>query len=390
MKLQFNSIGQPESVSAKNWQNWKWQVKNIQAIGSKSSFFSLGATPYYLRLIKQNSCLKPIVSASEKEFNSGRQFLKDPLAEESHSPFPRLIHRYPDRVLFLVTDQCAVYCRYCTRKRFTGKKQALSSKKEFAEILSYIKKNKGIREVILSGGDPLTLSDAVLDSILRELREIEHIEIIRIASRLPVVCPMRLTSSLCAVLKKYQPLFLMTHFNHPSELTKEVREALCLVADSGILMFNQTVLLRQINNHPAIIQALMRRLLYLRVKPYYMFQCDPSEGSDHFRTSIENSLSIQKELWGSLSGLALPRFSLDVPGGGGKVSLVPDFVSQRGQDQWSFKGWDWVEGIYKNPIENCDLEISPSNKQYKEEWDLLKNQSYGKDDSRINETKKIS
>ena len=379
MKLRFKSLGKPEFISEKDWFDWKWQVKNVQTLSLNKFSFSSGATPYYLRLIKKNACLKPIVEINKKEFNSGRQALKDPLGEEKHSPFPRLIHRYPDRVLFLVTDQCAVYCRYCTRKRFTGKKQALSAKKEQTEVLSYIRENKGIREVILSGGDPLTLSDAVLDNILRQLREIEHIEIIRIASRLPVVCPMRLTSSLCSVLKKYQPLFLMTHFNHPLELTEEAQKSLSRVADSGILMFNQTVLLNQINNHPSIIQALVRRLLYLRVKPYYIFQCDPSEGTDHFRTSIENSLNIQKELWGRLSGLALPNFSLDIPGGGGKVALTPDFTVQKKKEQWNFKGWDFVEGVYKNPIKKCAFEATnESFEQYKEEWNILKNQVYGK------------
>ena len=377
MKLLFKGLGKPDSISEKDWMDWKWQIKNIRAISLKKSSFSSGATPYYLRLVGKNACLKPIIEVSEKEFNLGRQSLKDPLGEDRHSPFSRLIHRYPDRVLFLVTDQCAVYCRYCTRKRFTGKKQAFSAKKEQVEILSYIKENQGIREVILSGGDPLTLSDSILDNILKQLREIDHVEIIRIASRLPVVCPMRLTDSLCSILKKYQPLFLMTHFNHPLELTLEVQKALNRVADSGILMFNQTVLLNQINNYPSIIQALMRRLLYLRVKPYYIFQCDPSEGTDHFRTSIENSLSIQKELWGRLSGLALPSFSLDIPGGGGKVGLIPDFITQKEKKEWQFRGWDFVEGIYKNPMEECDLE-GPANEKYKEEWDILKNQAYGK------------
>ncbi|MCY4321130.1 MAG: KamA family radical SAM protein [Bdellovibrionaceae bacterium] len=386
MKLQFKSLGKPESISEKDWFNWMWQVRNIQNFGNKKSNFSSGATPYYLKLATKAPILKPIVEISQKEFYVGRQSLKDPLGEEKHSPFSKLIHRYPDRVLFLVTDQCAVYCRYCTRKRFTGKKKGLSSKAEQAEILSYIKKNKGIREVILSGGDPLTLSDSILDNILKKLREISHVEIIRIASRMPVVCPMRLTDSLCHVLKKYQPVFLMTHFNHPLELTKEVQESLTRMADSGILLFNQTVLLNQINNNPSIIQALMRRLLYLRVKPYYMFQCDPSEGTDHFRTSIEDSLSIQKELWGRLSGLALPNLSLDIPGGGGKVGLVPDFALQKEKEQWHFKGWDFVEGSYKNPVRN-HLKIATANETYQKEWELLTNQTYGKKNS---QTKKFN
>ena len=380
MKLNFKSLGRPIDISKTDWLDWKWQVKSIRTIGSQKSSFSSGATPYYLRLIKKSACLQAIVAVSQKEFNLGRQSLKDPLGEVKYSPVPRLIHRYPDRVLFLVTDQCAVYCRYCTRKRWTGKKQAFGAKAERAKVFSYIKKNKGIREVILSGGDPLTLSDSLLEDILKQLREIEHIEIIRIASRLPTVCPMRLTGSLCSILKKYQPLFLMTHFNHPLELTQEAQEALNRVADSGILMFNQTVLLNQVNNHPSIIQALMRRLLYLRVKPYYLFQCDPSEGTDHFRTSIENSLSIQKELWGRLSGLALPSLSLDIPGGGGKVALAPNFITKKEKEQWQFQGWDFVAGIYKNPLEKQSLleEDFHFFENCQEEWKILKNQPYGK------------
>ena len=381
MKLVFKPLGKAKNISEKDWFSWKWQVKNRQAFGPKKSSFSSGATPYYLRLIEKSACLKPIVEINPKEFNPGLQSLTDPLGEKRHSPFPRLIHRYPDRVLFLVTDECAVYCRYCTRKRFTGKKQAFVSKKEQKEVFSYIKKNKGVREVILSGGDPLTLSDSILENILKQLREIEHIEIIRIASRLPVVCPMRLTSSFCSILKKYQPVFLMTHFNHPLELSQEVQKALTRVVDSGILMFNQTVLLNQVNNHPAIIQALMRRLLYLRVKPYYLFQCDPSEGTDHLRTSIENSLSIQKELWGRMSGLALPNISLDIPGGGGKIALFPDFITKKEKKYWQFKGWDSITGTYKNPsTEDCNFleENSQSIRIYKEEWEVLVNQSYGK------------
>ena len=390
MKLQFRALGKPEAILETKWLDWRWQLRNIQPLNLQKSSFASGATPYYLRLVKKNPCLKPIIESSKKEINTGHQSLKDPLAEEKHSPFSRLIHRYPDRVLFLVTDQCAVYCRYCTRKRFTGKKQALSPKKEQKAILDYIEKNKGIREVILSGGDPLTLSDTALDHILGQLREIEHVEIIRIASRLPVVCPMRMTQSLCAILKKYQPLFLMTHFNHPLELTLEVKEALKRVADSGIWMFNQTVLLNQLNNHPSIIQALMRRLLYLRVKPYYIFQCDPSEGTDHFRTSVDNTLSIQRELWGRLSGLALPSFSLDIPGGGGKVMLSPNFVELKEKNQWHFKGWDCVEGVYKNPLEDCNLNISPANELYKKEWETLKNQSYGNKCDKFKKNEKIS
>ena len=383
MKLKFNPLGIPKDIESKLWKDWKWQLKNVKNHFQyrNSKLFTVGASPYYLRLIQFYPVLNPIIKPTEKETIQGLQGMKDPLGEEKHSPYPYLIHRYPDRVLFLLTDYCGVYCRYCTRKRFTGKKQSLISKAEQGQAFSYIKKNKGIREVILSGGDPLTLSDSVLKNILQNLRAIEHVEIIRIASRMPVVCPMRLTSALVKILKNSQPVFLMTHFNHPLELTQEVQAALTQLADSGILMFNQTVLLNKINNHPTIIQALMRRLLYLRVKPYYMFQCDPSEGSDHFRTSIQNSKWIQNELWGRFSGLALPNLSLDIPGGGGKVGIVPDFAVKKDEKQWLFKGWDGFESAYINPLEKESEDFfenqSESLKEYKKEWEILKNQSYG-------------
>jgi len=385
MKFIFKALGQPEKISFQNWHDWKWQFKNIKKSTPKNSFV-VGASPYYLRLIECYPVLKPIIYFNQKETQNvikqeklkGHQSMIDPLGEEKHSPHPRLIHRYPDRVVFLLTDQCAVYCRYCTRKRFTGKQKAFISKKDQEEVYSYIQNNKGIREVILSGGDPLSLSDSILEHIFKKIRSMEHIEIIRLASRIPVVCPMRLTSSLIHILKKYQPVFLMTHFNHPLELTAEVQKALSFVADNGILMFNQTVLLKGINNHPSILQALMRRLLYLRVKPYYMFQCDPSEGTDHFRTSIQNSQWIQKELWGRFSGLALPNLSVDIPGGGGKVGLTPDFVKKQEEEKWCFKGWDGLQQVYINPpMKNSDHFLKDHPEQYQIEWETLKNQPYG-------------
>ena len=370
-------MGRPPSAS--EWRNWRWQMKNLfnPFPSSVPSNFIAGATPYYLRLIRQNphTNLKQIVQPQKKELEKGRQQLKDPLGEKAHSPAPRIIHRYPDRALFLVTDSCGVYCRYCTRKRFTGKKQAFVKKADYDQALSYIKSNRGIREVILSGGDPLTLSDNRLKKILSDLRAIDHIEILRIASRMPVVCPMRLTDSLIKILQKFNPVFLLTHFNHPAEVSLEAARALTRTANGGILMFNQTVLLNGINNHPALIQALSRRLLYLRVKPYYMFQCDPSEGTDHLRTSVESSRRIQNELWGRLSGLALPNLSLDIPGGGGKAGITPDFLKKKSDGgEWVCQGWDGIKESYINPLR----EFSPPGvEEYETEWLTLKNQPYG-------------
>ncbi len=271
----------------------------------------------------------------------------------------------------MVTDFCTVYCRFCTRKRFTGHNQAFLSSHEFQTSLDYIREHKGIREVILSGGDPLTLSDKQLEKVLSELRKIEHIEIIRIGSRMPTVNPFRITEELVKMIRKYGPIFMMTHFNHPKEITKESAEAISLFVDHGIPVMNQMVLLNGINNHPAVIQAVARRLLYLRAKPYYMFQCDPSLGTDHFRTSIDDSLEIQKELWGHLSGLAMPNLSVDLPGGGGKVGYHPDFELSQSLQKRTYRGWDGIESEYVNPPESQILKPTGI-EEYLREWEAIK------------------
>ncbi|NCN95768.1 MAG: KamA family radical SAM protein, partial [Bdellovibrionales bacterium] len=305
------------------------------------------------------------------------QQMKDPLGEERHSINERLIHRYPDRVLFLVTDMCSVYCRYCTRKRFTGKLDSFVKSKPYQDALSYIEKNKGIREVILSGGDPLTLSNSRLEKVLSDLRRIKHIEIIRVGTRMPVVCPMRIDQELVEMMKKYHPIFVMTHFNHPQELSLEAALALTKLVDHGFPVMNQMVLLNGINNHEALVQALSRRLLSLRVKPYYMFHCDPSQGTEHFQTSIQDSLEIQKKLWGKLSGLALPNLSLDIPGGGGKVGLVPSFELERKSSHSKFKGWDGFEAAYINP-DPGEIRKPLVQEEFLSEWETLNSQTYGK------------
>jgi lysine 2,3-aminomutase len=271
----------------------------------------------------------------------------------------------------LITDICSVYCRFCTRKHFTGQEQAFLRPQEYQEALDYIRSHPGIREVILSGGDPLTVSDAQLDRVLHDLRAIEHVEIIRIGSRMPVVAPMRITENLAKILRAHAPVFMMTHFNHPRELTEEAARALTLLVDHGIPVMNQMVLLNGVNNSPAIIQALSRRLLFLRVKPYYMFQCDPSIGADDLRTSIDDSLQIQRELWGHLSGLAMPVYAVDIPDGGGKTALTPNFEVARGEDRRVFEGWDGITAEYVNP--------DPSRRRlpldadlYQQEWDELR------------------
>jgi lysine 2,3-aminomutase len=393
MKLHFSPAPKPADIDEKNWLSWTWQLqKSLKTKEDFSSWFRLSAseesaftnggtelfnirtTPYYASLAgpEENDPLRRILMPTARELSPELQSMLDPLGEKKNNPVPRVIHRYPDRALFLVTDTCSVYCRYCTRKHFTGQEQAFIRESDYQQALQYFRSRSGLREVILSGGDPLTLGDAQLERVLKDLRAIEHIEIIRLGTRMPVVCPMRVTEALVKMIRKYAPVFLMTHFNHPRELTAEAKTAVELFVDHGIPVMNQMVLLNGVNNHPAIVQALSRRLLYLRAKPYYMFQCDPSEGTEHLRTSIEQSQEIQHELWGNLSGLALPNLSLDIPEGGGKAALVPDFEISRSDEGRRYRGWDGVEADYKNPPAQ-GLVTPPDAQLYQDEWDQLKN-----------------
>ncbi len=399
MKLTFAKAQKPNHVSDQDWRSWTWQLQ--QSLKSKSDFekqwslseselkafeqgsqvFNIRTTPYYASLATATSDhphwgaeldpIRRILMPTADELFAGKQSMLDPLGERKNNPVERIIHRYPDRVLFLVTDICSVYCRYCTRKHFTGQDQAFIPKDQYQRAIEYIQSRPGIREVILSGGDPLTLSDSHLEKVLTDLRNIEHVEIIRIGSRMPVVCPMRVTEKLAKILRQASPVFMMTHFNHPRELTFEAKQALDVLVDHGIPVMNQMVLLNGVNNHPAIVQALSRRLLFLRVKPYYMFQCDPSEGTDHLRTTIEDSEEIQRELWGNLSGLAMPNLSLDIPDGGGKVGITPSFQTSQNQDERTYVGWDKVKATYKNPL--ASAMIKPLDAAvYMPEWEQLK------------------
>lgn len=398
MRFEFLKTEPFPGVNISDWSDWRWQFKSslssladferhfdlseaeIEGLG-KPSQFPVRSTPYYAALASRVNPRDPIrqmVLPRGEELNTGRgQQMADPLGERAHSPMERVIHRYPDRILFLITDQCSLYCRYCLRKHFTGQDQAFVGSQDYQKALEYIRRSPGVREVILSGGDPLTLGDSRLEKVLGDLRAIEHVEIIRVASRMPVVAPMRVTEELCLILKKHKPVYFMTHFNHPRELSHEAAECLERLVDHGVPVFNQMVLLNGINNHAAIVQALSRRLLFLRVKPYYMFQCDPSEGSEHFRTSVEESLEIQRQLWGRLSGLAMPNLSLDIPGGGGKVGLTPNFEISRSNDKREFRGFDGVHGLYQAPAVASVLPADLD--QYLGEWRELADQRYGRD-----------
>ncbi len=380
----------------KNWRDWKWQWKNSlkseadfsryfdltdserQAFQQTAHLFKFQTTPYYASLADGKNPEDPIrkmIVPTIKETNQGRQSQWDPLGEGNHSPVSRIIHRYPDRVLFLITDMCGVYCRYCTRKHFTGNDQAFPKSKEYSEAIHYIKSNRAIREVILSGGDPLSLSDDRLLKVMEDISAISHVELVRIGTRMPVVNPLRITEELVNMLRQFHPVYIMVHFNHPKELTAEAGEALTRLANSGFPVMNQMVLLNGINNHEAIVQALSRRLLKLRVQPYYMFQVDPSRGTDHLRTSVMDSRKIQRELWGRVSGLMMPNLSLDIPGGGGKVGFAPDYILFESDEKIKFRGWDGIEEEYVNP--RPDHIKKPDITEYLEEWQTIKSAKYG-------------
>ncbi|HOT95990.1 MAG TPA: KamA family radical SAM protein [bacterium] len=298
---------------------------NVEEVKKVAEVFKFRITPYYANLIKEKGdpIYRQIVpDAQELAENSG---ITDPLDEDHDSPVPSIVHRYPDRVLFLVSHSCASYCRFCTRKRKVGNSDKINPRHINAG-LDYIRQHSEIRDVIVSGGDPLMLADSKLEYILSSLRSIKHIEIIRIGSRVPCFLPQRVTTALVNMLKKYHPLFINVHFNHPDEITEESARALNLLADAGIPLGNQTVLLKGVNDNPETMKRLMQKLLTVRVRPYYIYQADYVKGTEYLRTPVQKGLEIMQALRGWTSGLAVPAFVIDAPGGGGKIPLLPAYV----------------------------------------------------------------
>ena len=294
--------------------------------------YPLRITPYYLDLIREagdpiwRQCVPDAAELAEDEE------LADPLNEEALSPVPAIVHRYPDRVLFLVSGTCATYCRFCTRKRKVGCPSMRVSFQEVLDGIAYIAKTPGVSDVLLSGGDPLMMSDLLLEDILGRLRAIPHVEIIRIGTRMPVTLPDRITDGLCKMLRRFAPLYVNTHFNHPRELTPAAAEACRRLADAGVVLGNQTVLLRGVNDDAEVMAALFRGLLRLRVRPYYLHQMDLVRGTGHFRTKVEQGIGILKALRGQVSGLAIPHYVIDLPGGKGKIPVLPDYVEKMGDE----------------------------------------------------------
>ncbi|MBK5292710.1 MAG: KamA family radical SAM protein [Acidobacteriia bacterium] len=348
------------NVTAAQWRDWRWQLKNRistpeelgelipltpeerSAAERSRTMFRLGITPHYATLIDPDDPDCPIrrqVVPREDELVIAPFEREDPLNEDGQSPVPGLTHRYPDRVLLLLTHECALYCRYCTRRRIVGDHQG-NDPAQLAAAIEYIRGHPEIRDVLISGGDPLSVSDRRLEDVLRRLRAIDHVEIIRIGTRLPVVMPQRITRQLVAMLRRYHPLWLNTHFNHPFELAPvETRQAMERLADAGIPTGNQSVLLRGINDQPAVIKKLMHELVKVRCRPYYLYNCDLSQGLSHFRTSIDRGLEIMESLWGHTSGYAIPTFVVDAPGGGGKIPLLPQYIVSHHQGRLTLRNY---------------------------------------------------
>jgi lysine 2,3-aminomutase len=341
-KILADSITDPADLPA------SFKVDRPALAGVVSSY-PMRINPYYLQLIKQQGDPLWRQAVPDQVELADRVCYEDPLDEENLSRVPNLVHKYPDRALFLVNSSCAMYCRFCTRKRKVGTERLKITSATLQAAFDYLGRTPAIRDVLISGGDPLLLEDDHLEWILTELRRIPSIEIIRIGSRVPCTLPMRVTTSLARMLKKFHPLYINTHFNHPDEITPEAAGACSRLADAGIPLGCQTVLLKGVNNDPLIIKNLMNKLLLIRVKPYYIFQGDMTRGTDHFRTPIREGLEIMRYLIGNSSGLAVPRFAVDLPGGFGKVPILPGYLAEEGPDGWNFRNYRGQPCSYLDP-----------------------------------------
>jgi lysine 2,3-aminomutase len=350
------------NVSDADWNDWHWQLQHritspeqlsrlmptltpeeIAGVKLANHRLALAITPFFFNLIDptdENCPIRRQVIPRVEETHTAAWEMSDPCGEDSNSPVPGLVHRYPDRVLFLVTDRCAAYCRYCTRSRFVSNATGYDFHPRFDEQINYIRRTPTIRDVLLSGGDPLLFGDDKLDHLLTHLRSIPHVEFVRIGTRIPIFLPQRITPELCAMLKKHHPLFISIHSNHPRELTTEVRDALGRLADAGIPLGNQSVLLRHVNDDPEIAMAHVQKLLMCRVRPYYLYQCDLIAGSAHLRASVRRGLEIMEQLRGHTTGYAVPTYVIDAPGGGGKVPVSPEYVLSRNHDRVVIRNYE--------------------------------------------------
>lgn len=361
-------IEEPDGKN-RRWEDWRWQLRNcittreelekiieltpeeIQGIEAFGAGLGLNITPYYASLIDPKNPNDPIrktvVPRIEETIIKSHE-AEDPLGEDSMSPVPGLVRRYPDRVLLLVTDHCASYCRYCTRRRLIGHKEKPITKVDFKEAIRWLKAHKEIKDVLISGGDPLTMETTKLEDFLRDLYAIPHIDLIRIGTKTPVTMPMRITSSLCNTLRNYHPLFISINFIHPREITDECKEACIKLAEAGIPLGSQTVLLKGVNDNVATMRKLMHELLKVRVKPYYIYQCDLAQGTDHFRTPVSTGIQIINKLRGFTTGYSVPQFVIDAPGGGGKIPVNPEYIIKNDEKEIILKNYKGKEFRYPN------------------------------------------
>ena len=368
-------------IPDEQWNDWHWQVANrVETLEDLKKYITLtpeeekgiaatlgklrmAITPYYLSLIDLNDPFDPIrkqaiPTSAELEFAPYEE--ADPLHEDVDSSAPGLTHRYPDRVLFLITDQCSMYCRHCTRRRFAGQHDCSVPKDQIDQSLEYIRNHPEVRDVLLSGGDCLMVSDEMLEYIFKNLREIPHVEIIRLGSRTPVVMPQRITPELCNMLKKYHPVWFNTHFNSPKEITEEAAAACARLADAGIPLGNQSVLLAGVNDCSYVMLELVNQLVRIRVRPYYIYCCDPSLGLSHFRTTVSKGIEIMEALRGHTSGFCVPTFVVDAPGGGGKTPVMPNYVISQTPHKVILRNFEGVITTYTepklyNPECHCDI-----------------------------------
>lgn len=358
-----------EHVPDSDWNNWIWQLKNrITTLEQLEQHMELTAeeragcahantklamaiTPYFFNLIDREDPNCPIrkqVIPREGEMTVGQEEMLDPVGEDGHSPVPGLVHRYPDRVLFLVTDRCAAYCRYCTRSRLVSNAQDYNFHPEFEQGLKYIEEHPEVRDVLLSGGDPLLLSDKKIDYLLGRLRAIPHVEFIRIGSRIPVFLPQRITPELCEIFKKHGPIWMSIHANHPKECTQTLKDACDQLSYAGVPLGNQSVLLKDVNDDADVMKALVHRLVRMRVRPYYIYQCDLITGSAHLRANVCKGIEIMKQLRGHTTGYSVPQFVIDAPGGGGKVPINPQYITKIDDEAIHFKNFEGK--LYRYPL----------------------------------------
>ncbi|WP_018969121.1 KamA family radical SAM protein [Rubritalea marina] len=370
IQIQSHAPGYWPNVTPEKWNDHKWQLRNrinslvelekhielsreersgILLSGNK---LAMSITPHFMNLVDRTDPNCPIrrqIIPRVEETLDDPMELTDPCGEDSHMPVPGLVHRYPDRVLFLVTDRCASYCRYCTRSRVVSGVGEQQLETQYEAAFEYLERTPSVRDVLLSGGDPLLFTDAKLDRILTRLRQIPHIQFVRIGSRIPIFLPQRITPELCNMLKKHHPLFISVHTNHPKELTSEVQEGLIRLAEAGIPMGNQSVLLKGVNDDVETQRALVHKLLMCRVKPYYLYQCDLIKGSSHLRTSVQKGLDIIEGLRGHTTGYAIPQYVIDGPGGGGKIPLNPNYIVEHTDNHVTLRNYENKKFTYPEP-----------------------------------------